>query len=213
MAAEALFLKDPLAFLKNNLVVVVIPSNLPGYKFAASKQFKFEAADPKLQAAVRMKSRFFRKTTKDIDLYYMKEDANDPISAYWLPYGDNQVFSMNLGVGANVMFTPRMDGCSFGYKDNGNGTYTVTHLNFKKTDGSIDDVASKVRLGTLADHTLHMKDYRTSILHKDPNNDAVKITTIGLRQATGEWEFYYQKYETGDVHDNQGYIYHGLTMI
>jgi hypothetical protein len=135
--------------------------------------------------------------------------SQDTIYSYWLPFKIDRLCRVVLGIDTNLMLTARMDGCSFGFTDCGNGMFTVTHANMQKEDESIDVPGLKHAM-TLEKHVLHRSDYKTTLTNRKVGNAKIKVTTFGVHDGN-TWKFYYQQYESPPNQLNL--TFHGVHRI
>lgn len=207
MTAAADFQADPLTWMKNNLLLIQFSALANGFREKGPHYFALE--DYAGIYACRTAGPFKKR---DIPVYAITRTAAagpNTIYSYWLPYETNRLCRVVLGIDTNLMLTVRMDGCSFGFTDRNNGTFTVTHANLQREDESIDVPGIK-RAMTLEKHTLHRADYKTTASIRSVGNARIKITTFGVHDGN-TWKFYYQKY---DHPPNQTNLkFHGVTRI
>lgn len=143
------------------------------------------------------------------------------ISAYWCPYADDEVNALTLTGESHLMFTAKMNGCSFGIGiPAGDGAVRVAHANISTNDRLDqllqDSFAESVKgknadpktLDRIASARLQL---RTSLQRDqlgggsgvgalstalEPNlYRNMSTTTFGVRTGT-VWKFYFQIYQT-----------------
>ena len=121
--------------------------------------------------------------------------VTDVFWAYWCPYDQDRFGYTTLGNNADFMFTPTMDGCSFGIGQAGaDGSVMVGHINStrfeKKGDTSDMERNQRVSLeiglrsGRKKPVIFEPSDYRYRKKARE-----VSATTFGIREG-GRWKFY-----------------------
>ncbi|WP_146191592.1 hypothetical protein [Azospirillum humicireducens] len=187
MTPEEEFAKNPLKFMKNNIVIA--PSNIPNVDFNLFL-FNFQLS----------RSYFgkFPMGIKKINVYNLIPDrSKGKILAYWCPYKQSGTCEIVVGNLADFMFTVKMDGCSFGIAPPaGDGTRRVAHINmFGQQNPRIKQKRVLEGMG-LDDGIVDANVYMNL-----PGKAAANATTFGIRDPnTNAWEFYYQmsKFITGN---------------
>lgn len=197
------FIADPLGFMEDNLVFIMINDPTPGVKQMTLKssnamQFRRYQGNNALAAPA-------------VELELAAHGAPS-FPAYWLPYAADTQFHMELRNAAKLMFTPRMDGCTFAsscakfdrpghavwrfIKGKTKSGALVSHTNMQH-QGLIDQPLMnhmvRMRHGGGA-KSLKKSDYNTSNSQYHDPNEHIMLTTFGLRRG-GKWRFYYQQYE------------------
>lgn len=194
------FLRNPLAFMDNNIIVPhhsAIGITQQTAKIHELCLFKGGATG--------------KKHGQNLDVWILKpRTENDPAEegfyAYWCPYNQNETLNCVLGNGARYMFTATMDGCSFGVGSQVNGVCRVAHSNEATFGGNIrnsgvhvdgarqyqrDEQANRLKytLGNnvgIINPLDYMRDYDGSF--------ELKSTTFGIHTLGRNWSFYTQKY-------------------
>jgi hypothetical protein len=207
MTAAADFQNDPLDFLKHNLLLIQFSNLQNGYLEKGPHHFPLEDYAGIYSCRTTGLGRH-----KDVPVYAItRTSAAGPttISSYWLPFNINRLSRIVLEDEANLMLTARMDGCSFGFTDCGNGSFTVTHANMQDDQEAID-VGGLKRVMSLEKHVLHRADYKTTRTTRNVGNAKIKVTTFGILVG-GKWKFYYQQYEQPPNQTNLKF--HGVHRI
>ncbi|ALG73720.1 hypothetical protein VY88_23330 [Azospirillum thiophilum] len=179
---------NPESFLKNNLLLVQYQSYQPNYRVGGVKGFSL--SDDGMTCTRKGTGVISQFSTKNAAVWSVRYDqGNLPGSwnAYWLPYDQDFKHLVVLEDEADVMFTPTMDGCSFGFSDHGGGTYSASHGNLQTAQGRIDEAGLRQGM-RLHGTTLHKSQYMNV-----PGTDAVKVTLVGVRNGK-KWRFFYQQY-------------------
>lgn len=159
---------------------------------------------------------------KPCDKYKMALGGGaNAISAYWCPYADDEINATTLAGAADLMFTAKMNGCSFGIgMPASDGSVRVAHANVStddRLDKLLQDSFSESLKGKNADPKLLDRiasarlQLRTSIQRDqlgggsgvgnlstalEPNlYRNMSTTTFGVRTGT-TWKFYFQIYQT-----------------
>ncbi len=130
---------------------------------------------------------------------YITNDVNKPaIDSYFCPYENDKSFFITLGNAADYMFTPKMDGCTFGIGSQAGGACRVGHVNFVNLQtawkSSGQDVARsrmrnaqtaflKNRLNVGGDRLIEPDVY------KGPEQDFA-ATTFGVRGSESGLDFF-----------------------
>lgn len=179
---------NPDSFLKNNLIFCMYQAYQPNYRIAGLKSFTLD--NDEMVCTRKGTGVISQFKTKNVAVWSLRNDqGNGPgsWSAYWLPYDRDFKHLVVLEDDADVMFTPTMDGCSFGFSDHGNGTYSASHGNLQTAEGRIDEAGLRQGM-RLHGTTLHKAQYMNV-----PGTDAVKVTLVGVRQGK-KWRFFYQQF-------------------
>ncbi|MCG5243423.1 hypothetical protein [Azospirillum doebereinerae] len=186
---------NPDSFLKNNLILVQYQAYQSGYRIAGVKDFTLSNDGFTCERkGTGMISRF---KTKPVEVWSLRNQGGaGSWSAYWLPYDQDFKHLVVLDKEADVMFTPAMDGCSFGFSDHGGGTFSASHGNLQTADGRIDEAGLRQGMRMHAT-TLHKSQYMTA----PGATDNIKVTLVGVRNGK-KWRFFYQQYL-----DNMGSFY------
>lgn len=116
------FFTDPKGFLEENIVEVTAPDpdSLPKDHIVMLALYEKQG----LQIGNK-------KNGKVYDLYVTSKPATQHLDAYFCPYANDASYFITLSNKAKFMFTPKMDGCSFGVGNQGaKGAVRVGHVNF-----------------------------------------------------------------------------------
>jgi hypothetical protein len=190
-SANDAFQRDPLKFMKSNLVLPPM-----GSKHSLTKYVTLT-----LQNDCRCKSKLGSAWGKKlIDVYKLEfsTDQNNAFKIYWLPYKNNTQFHMVLSESARYMLTPMMDGCTFSHGGYDPKFPIVAHSNFQTDDGQIDQGAIDNKLGALFPpqsmyNALTKPDY-TGSKHFGVGAGHVRSTTFGVFK-NNVWNFYSHVWE------------------
>ena len=180
---------DPESFLKNNLLLIQYQAYESGYRNPGVKRFLLNKEDDFtcMRKGTGIISQFKEKT---VDVWSIKsttpQNANG-WDCYWLPYDQDFKHVVVLESDADVMFTPAMDGCSFGFTNHGGGVYSASHGNLQTPMGRIDEAGLRQGM-RFHKSTLHKSDYMNV-----PGQTDVKVTMVGVRKGN-KWRFFYQQY-------------------
>lgn len=199
MPTVADFTSNPDSFLKNNLFLPFFSPAHAAYRTPGPHMFSL--SDDGLTCARKGTGVISQFKTKDVAVWSVRPNigGKNGVLAYWLPYDQNFQHTIVLESEASVMFTPLMDGCSFGFTDYGGGTFGASHANLQTNEGRADEgQLRQVLRGKAA--SIHKTDYMTT--NRVPGiDDTAKATTIGVR-IKNQWHFYYQQFL-----DNMGTYY------
>jgi len=175
------FTKDPVAFMKKNLVLV-------------------KCGGPKaiIEVTLNLSTQHTAKKGGVGNIATFELEAKPGgARAYWLPYWGNSAHQMTLGSHANLVFTPTMDGCTFAVGEQQDGLVKVAHVNYtQEVKGvlsadktKVDDALTQIYSGP-ASKKLTPDDYRDL---QDATKGVVQLSTFGVRNGSGDWDSYYQK--------------------
>lgn len=134
------FLTRTVDFMRNNIVVVSTP-----------RDRVIPHSDVYHMALTRSQSQGDKPvwTIGYEDKYYTGSKAPDSygiFNAYWLPYNDDNMFSILLEDDADLMFTARMDGCSFGAgSETPSHARLVSHVNVSRKSSTDEGFATQQR--------------------------------------------------------------------
>lgn len=132
-----------------------------------------------------------RRQTKTVQVWSVHNTNSQNTNgwdSYWLPYDQDFKHVVVLENDADIMLTPAMDGCSFGFSDHGGGIFSASHGNLQNKAGRIDEAALRQGM-RLHKTTLHKSDY----MNVPGGSDDVKLTMVGVRNGK-KWRFFYQRY-------------------
>ena len=198
---------NPIAFMESNIIKVTYNNSNAGL------------VRLKLQKATVPGKIIDSKGKKigDCNIYELKEgdSGKDSINAYWCPYDNNSVHSVTVHNKADFMFTPRMNGCSFGVSSpSKDGAVRVAHAN-TQDNKELDQIekamqkldytkgippemnrlrflqqvaqqkAQKGQLSTELDGDL--AQYLSTSMYQN-----LELTTFGVRNSSNKWSFYFQ---------------------
>lgn len=167
----------------------------------------------------RKGSRTGYRNNKECNVYEMiPADGVESFKSYWCDYSDDSVHSVTCGREADLMFTAKMDGCSFGIGTPApDGSVRVAHSNVQESremklvqDAMVaafdrnnpnnsamlaltarkNNVKQKEQLALLKYHGVGgpMTSSISPALYRDNI-----VTTFGVRDRTnGQWKFYFQ---------------------
>jgi hypothetical protein len=187
--AEALFLAGPMAFLQENIIQ---PNLFRG--FADNVQLFRLIYDPNVDA----RKGKFKPNRKRFPLYKVEPDESGLVRAYVLGFRKNDSVGLILGCeknDPNIMFTYRMDGCSFGFyqADGKNPCYVSHHNDIIGDNSQITIENQKVSFSDDSKPNLtyfHAKDYMSD--SKNKLYLQYKATLVGMRDGDGIWRFFIQ---------------------
>jgi hypothetical protein len=221
MAAVAEFLKNPVTFMKNNIVAQAVAGTA-----VAGQTDKFTLVPSAREG--------FTTDGEKCTVYEMKQASvagteKDSFEAYWCPYESEHVHAITLAAEADYMFTAKMDGCSFGVGMPAlDKSVRVAHANLQGTDALnliVQAMANELMKGDRADmklvarlnmEQLHIKANQqlrqlkssdgvgqpklaTSLGPLDYRALGLFSTTFGVRSSTGDWSFYFHLYRPKDA--------------
>lgn len=181
---------DPKKFLMNNLLMVQYQAYQSGYRTPGVKRFVAEIEDT-LTCKRRGTGIISKYKDKPVDVRPVNVTTGaDPngFNAYWLPYDQDFKHLVVLTDEADVMFTPLMDGCSFGFSDHGGGTYSASHGNLQTPMGRIDEAGLRQGM-RFHKSTLHKSEYMTH----PGGAENIKVSMVGVRMGK-KWRFFYQQF-------------------
>lgn len=207
-------LVDPVTFLQNNLLVVMDPDVWHPKQEQLDKKFRakltladmveagyiFRPGPPKRSGLFGSKK---PQQAKAEGLYMVqmadaKTDPGNTFLSYICPYKDDRGGSMVLGGDADIMVTAEMSGCTFGIGSQGplSKARMVMHANAKSagTEGSINPQAIAQRQMVTGGLGAKARLWEPRQYRRTDNELDTRSTIIGVRSATGEWNFYAQKY-------------------
>ncbi|MET0307540.1 MAG: hypothetical protein ABW023_02435 [Sphingomonas sp.] len=209
MATAADFVANPEAFMADNIVQVTTPNpdDVP-----TDRPVWVTVQDTGLKIMNKPGTVFELYITKTVH-----SAAKPALRAYFCPYENDKSFFIMLGNDADYMFTPKMDGCSFGIGSQANGACRVGHVNFVnlqtewKSEG--EDVARDRmyqaqrqflgnRLGVDATRVIDPSEYRGAGLTQ-------AATTFGVRGAGQVWSFKTLRYGKPG---SKTYLHHGVHL-
>ncbi|MEK9765894.1 MAG: hypothetical protein VW274_05385 [Thalassolituus sp.] len=135
-----------------------------------------------------------------IKVMSMRIDPNNKgFDAYICPYIKGHALSVVLGPDADYCLTTTMNGCTFSVgSQTSDGTCIVTHGNKLETgfgDTYQDKVSSSLHWGD------QIVGYEPQFLAPGDYQDTTQpgrtnLTTVGIKNSRGQWEFFYQRYKT-----------------
>jgi hypothetical protein len=200
------FIKDPLTFLRHNLLRLTI-TDIPPHKFQPGGTVAVTLEDTTKDYTEvgttltrnRNRSKFVKfignflpvekvGNMRFYDVRFAKPNESY-FSAFICPYSHGNTHSVTLTDQGDFMFTANMDGCSFGVGIQVNGQVLVAHANEQaQPTNALNTTQQLVNLQNLsADNlTLVPGTYRT--------NQSQQATTVGIRK-NNLWRFWYQQYE------------------
>jgi hypothetical protein len=200
------FLDDPVAFMEANVVNVGV-GELVGGIYSVTL------------------------TPIDAGSYVLQRNLTqgNGFDTYWLPYKDNSLYHLELRNDARFLFTPRMDGCTFGVselQERKNGIFSVfskkkhfaqvSHVNMQDDNGKIDQPRMNFMVRRYHEESkgrvrlLKKSDYLDPDESREMNDQvAYKVTTFGVRRG-GKWRFYYQAYR---IHFTGTYVLIGVNRL
>lgn len=185
MTARQDFVRDPVAFLQDNILRSQFFDG--GVRISESQPLvvtiKVMAGDPKI-------------VNKPGKVYYLTTDVTgcdrtERVPIFWLGYKDNDTVRSTLNNNGRLMFTANMDGCTLGVgSQTGSGGCLVTHANSKQSGGGVTQVSDQhTQLRGVYDQndfwSLNPNTYMDAMggVHK------FKGTNFGANQD-GWWMFY-----------------------
>lgn len=196
MLAVTDFIKNPLTFLNNNILVIGFDAFSPNHVTPSSgvELFKFVQLP---------KNRALGSQLGESKPVYQLIPTNkaDPgtLEAYWCPYKQNDTLGIVLGHEADFMFTATMDGCTLGLGSQGaDGSTLVYHSNLANM-GSANNPhaqgeAQRTTLNMMygaSGHTL----FEPGAYRFEYGQNILSSTTIGARSRdTRKWHFWSQVY-------------------
>lgn len=198
MTAISDFVQNPKHFLKNNVVRVLFtmpprPNSIGMFKL---ERKNYDAV--KIASGANIPCYSLIPMVGQEALIYSRNASSanrDYVSAYWCPYDDDTQHSIIVGANADFMFTPNMDGCSFGVGSNAGGSHRVSHINLRSQANSHTIQDGTLALQGLADHRVMPDRYMHSSKTPASLYGEIKATTVGIRDTgTGAWSFHYQQY-------------------
>ena len=148
-------------------------------------------------------------TGADCPVYFLKNlglcrpgtvQPPDSFLIYWVPYAQDSVVSTNIGARCHLMFTAKMDGCTFGIGNVGpGGTCVAGHAN-KKTIGTNFGYEAQMTGQAEGLRVRGMNQLIGPDTYRTPTQDAEgeqtgwqgQGTTYGIRDAT-RWKIYTQR--------------------
>lgn len=190
--ANESFQRDPLKFMKSNLVLPPMDSTHCSTKYVTLT----------LRNDCTCKTKVGAAWGKNLISVYNLEFSTDPTTSfrvYWLPYNNNAQFHMVLSETASYMFTPLMDGCTFSHGGRDPKLPIVAHSNYQTDQhqidqGKIDAKVDKIYPAGSTYHSLQKTGY-TGSKHFAVGSGNVKSTTFGLLKSK-VWSFYAQQWES-----------------
>ncbi|MBP2299710.1 hypothetical protein [Azospirillum picis] len=191
MPTVADFTSNPDSFLKNNMFLPLFSPNDPGYRVPSARSFWLNADGMECKRkGTGIISK--HKADKDVTVWSIRPHARgggSELKAYWLPYEQNHLHVAQLRDEAQIMFTPLMDGCSFGFTEFRNGVCTVSHANLQTEEGRTDEGEMRTMLRGDT-HSMHKSDYMTM---NGQFQDNLRVCMVGVR-AKGKWTIYFQQF-------------------
>jgi hypothetical protein len=191
MAQPQDFIRDPLQFMRDNIVLVNtmrVSDDEPAIEVRV-----FE--NPNVRIGNMPNGRVYemgmRNNNRGRDDEYLK--------IYFCPYGDDEAHFITLGRDANFMFTPAMDGCTFGVgSQNGEGVVRVGHVNYAlagKKWGAQDgqERQREAQRNVLGDRLGWNAKMIQPEMYKGLQNDR-SATTFGILDDDYYWSFYTLRY-------------------
>lgn len=200
--ATQTFVNNPRQFLANNLVIM----KGDGGGQYGPMPFRLE-----LSATSVCK----RPNGTGVPVFFivLAQGNADSFRAYWLPYMNDNAYSLRLGNRADFLLTPTMDGCTFvvGQSTTHPGRTKVAHLNYQKSvadpsmPGTTKRVINQRKINYKIQHLfqgnthyiLKKGDYKLDTDYR--GGEGVQLLTMGLRDANGNWDFVYQKRQIAAV--------------
>jgi hypothetical protein len=157
------------------------------------------------QLDVRM-SGFTDSKGKIIAGYFIRDGRKNlgAFSGYWCSYKKDELHYVTLGADADYLFTPTMDGCSFGIGHaSNNGSVIVSHVNSAKLDTKNSKDAMVLDQRGQLENFLKGRggvaklfepgDYRSRRTGFFSWETGLCSTTFGVRSSSG-WKFYSHRY-------------------
>jgi hypothetical protein len=223
------FAEQPYTFMTNNVVRInITPSSVQAADANAHTGILIRNGD---QFLTRVTVRKQANTTVQgangsvfvLELADTSIPKDEKRRAYFVPYFVDTTCGATLGSGARYMFTPTMDGCSFGVgAQNGNSSVLVMHSNSATSAASYGPMNAgalnqqeKVQRILLNSAFLANNDALTSSIAPSQymtlnggiplGTDKVRSTTFG-RLSNGTWRFYTLRYRFlgGGVYSHEG---------
>lgn len=185
------FLQDPVAFMTHTIVLPP-PSATPNPRGLC--ELRFRVSDKKGTNL---------GTGQPCDIVALDKSDNwntglPSFEAFFCPYNDDALHLLVVDAAANLMFTPTMNGCSFGVGSaTTEGPRLVGHVNVSRTIAS--------QLGADAQelsqaNQLHAAVHGARVLGSSqytPFGSGQSGTTFGVRnQLTNKWKFYRQVWKS-----------------
>jgi len=208
MAGLVDFILDPQNFMQTNIVRVVTPPNPNAIPDNAPVRVT-------LHDTQKPASNIFGGKVFDL---FIPNDVNAAgIDAYFCPYQDDQSFFITLGNAADYMFTPNMDGCTFGVGSQAAGVCRVGHVNFSYVQ------RDWYKSGRIA-ATTRMRNAQTAFLKNRLNVGDDRLiepavyqgplqnfsaTTFGVRGPNQVWSFSTLRYGQPGVNT---FVHQGIHM-
>lgn len=210
MSVVSQFVSNPCAFLESNIVLQMVAGTAVS---GNTGNFTLKATTKNGQLA--------NGTTCPV--YEMHQGSGkDSFKAYWCPYEDDKVRSVTLSGEADMMFTAKMTGCSFGVGIPGSdGSVRVAHSNSQESD-ALNQIADAMfqafdpkakgpnaQMGYLECKKTSVKSQEQGqmlisskgvggTLSTEINPSLYRglvVTTFGLRNSSGKWKFYFHAFE------------------
>jgi hypothetical protein len=202
MGVEAFFPPNTLSFMQNNVVAIGFKPpankcNRPGisglfdmalFKLGTAERQDGKPAMPKWLLDVPGAWKLSEKPgTGGVDEIY-------EFTGYWCHYEENKTHSCTVANDAAVMFTSRMDRCSFGVapvnvgSDTPSGARLVAHSNVAATYDVGQQKQKELLEGVLGKSPSLLEPTQYT-----PPSSEQASTTIGFRIGN-DWEFYSQVY-------------------
>lgn len=179
MTPEQLLIDNPVDFMQRHIVIA--PGNIDA---AIGDRYWF-----KLE---RSRSNFgtYGNSCKPVKVYNLVPSRKDgSIRAYWCPFKLAATCEITVGYMADLMFTVKMDGCSFGIgAPASDGSRRVAHINMFGQNNSRAKQNNVLRGMGLDDGLVDPTVYMNA-----RHDIATNATTFGVRNVrTREWRFFYQ---------------------
>lgn len=125
-----------------------------------------------------------------------KWSGGEKFRAFWCHYSSDELHMQVVDNSADYMFTPVMDGCTFGIgTETSNGARMVGHVNVSRPSSDSAGFATQMKqqqdiMGAAIPSAALLEPSVYS-----PLGSGQKATTFGLRdRASGKWSFYTQIY-------------------
>lgn len=185
--------RDPLQFFQDN---IVLPSYDPNNCNQPELYQMGIAEGRRLFPGYRLnwtgRTRWFGRAKPIVSVMNYANAVGPLFDAYWCPYEKNNMRGVFLGIQAKLLFTAKMDGCTFAVGSAlRDGSRYVCHINSGGDQGRQRDMADhddNPMAGDFRRRLFEPSDYRRVAIK---NKIETQATTFGIRSTNG-WKFYSQ---------------------
>jgi hypothetical protein len=202
MLQKSDFYRDPKDFLKENVVRINGAQIKLNYGENPNQVYRF----------ILQEDGEWRKvvdgTGKTVGAVYRlvrDDNAVEGINAYFCPYKKGETNWVTLGTAAHYMFTPQMDGCTFGIGNDAKGAVIAGHANSADVGSKwAEDYGKDAGLARQRAAQLNILRYKikTNGHYIEPEqymvDEASRATTFGVLRQDG-WKFYTACFWTQDL--------------